>query len=177
MAARDDEFADFVAARYRALLRTGLALTGDLGHAEDLTQSALIKTYLAWGRLREVASAESYARRTLVRLALRERQRRWHGEISADRLPEPRATATVIAALTRPVDQDDLAIDVRRALAALPAGQRAVLVLRYLDDQTEAETAHLLGISPGTVKSRASRGLASLRQAGLLITEGDRHDG
>lgn len=172
MTARDDEFADFVAARYRALLRTGLALAGDLGHAEDLTQSALIKTYLAWGRLREVASAESYARRTLVRLALRERQRRWHGEISAERLPEPGPTEIVPAAR-----QDDLAIDVRRALAALPAEQRAVLVLRYLDDQTEAETAHLLGISPGTVKSRASRGLASLRQAGLLITEGDRHDG
>jgi RNA polymerase sigma-70 factor, ECF subfamily len=172
LAARDDEFGDFVAARYRALLRTGLALTGDLGHAEDLAQSALIKTYLAWGRLREVANAESYARRTLVRLALRERQRRWHGEISAERLPEPDATSA-----SETGEHDDLAIDVHRALAALPAEQRAVLVLRYLDDQTEAETAHLLGISPGTVKSRASRGLASLRQAGLLVTEGDRHDG
>jgi RNA polymerase sigma-70 factor (sigma-E family) len=178
LAARDDEFADFVAARYRALLRTGLALTGDLGHAEDLAQSALIKTYLAWGRLREVANAESYARRTLVRLALRERQRRWNGEISAGRLPEPDATATRAGAAVpaSQAGQDDLAIDVRRALASLPADQRAVLVLRYLDDQTEAETAHLLGISPGTVKSRASRGLARLRQAGLLISEGDRHD-
>jgi len=168
LAARDDEFADFVAARYRALLRTGLALTGDLGHAEDLAQSALIKTYLAWGRLREIASAESYARRTLVRLALRERQRRWHGEISAEQLPEP--NASVAASQTA---SDDLAIDMRRALATLPVEQRAVLVLRYLDDQTEAETAHLLGISPGTVKSRASRGLASLRQAGLLVSEGE----
>lgn len=168
MAARDDEFADFVAARYRALLRTGLALTGDLGHAEDLAQSALVKTYLAWGRLREIASAESYARRTLVRLALRERQRRWHGEISSEQLPEPDATA----AASR-TGSDDLAIDIRRALATLPVEQRAVLVLRYLDDQTEAETAHLLGISPGTVKSRASRGLASLRQAGLLVSEGE----
>ena len=169
MAARDEEFADFVAARYRALLRTGLALTGDLGHAEDLAQSALIKTYLAWGRLRDVANAESYARRTLVRLALRERQRRWHGEISSGRLPEPDPAALVAGQ----GDSDDLAIDVRRALAALPAEQRAVLVLRYLDDQSEAETAHLLGISPGTVKSRASRGLASLRAAGMLVTEGE----
>ena len=169
MAARDDEFADFVAARYRALLRTGLALTGDLGHAEDLAQSALIKTYLAWGRLREIANAESYARRTLVRLALRERQRRWHGEISAGQLPEPGATT----ATAGHGDRDDLVIDIRRALATLPVEQRAVLVLRYLDDQSEAETAQLLGISPGTVKSRASRGLASLRQAGLLVSEGE----
>ena len=50
--ARDDEFAAFVTARYRALVRTGLLLTGDTGHAEDLAQSALIRTYLAWGRLR-----------------------------------------------------------------------------------------------------------------------------
>ena len=171
MAARDDEFADFVSARYRALLRTGLALTGDLGHAEDLAQSALIKTYLAWGRLREITSAEAYARRTLVRLALRERQRRWHGEISAERLPEP--DATTAAGQT---GSDDLAIDIRRALATLPVEQRAVLVLRYLDDQTEADTAHLLGISPGTVKSRAARGLASLRAAGLLTPEGERHE-
>jgi RNA polymerase sigma factor (sigma-70 family) len=61
---------------------------------------------------------------------------------------------------------------VRRALAELPGGQREVLVLRYLDDHSEAETAALLGISIGTVKSRASRGLASLRQAGLLASEG-----
>ena len=168
--ARDDEFAAFVAARYRALVRTGLLLISDSGHAEDLAQSALIRTYLAWGRLRDPANAEAYARRTLVRLALRARQRRWTGEIAAgpvpDQSPGPAAEA----------GQDDLVLDVRRALAALPAGQRAVLVLRYLDDQSETETARLLGISPGTVTSRAARGLASLRQAGLLDLEGGRHD-
>jgi len=169
--ARDDEFADFVAARYRALVRTGLGLTGDLGHAEDLAQSALIRTYLSWGRLREQANAEAYARRTLVRLALRERQRRWHGELSAERLPEPAGRFAAHG-----VEHEDLALDVRRALAELPADQRAVLVLRYLDDQSEAETAAVLGISLGTVKSRASRGLATLRRAGLLVRKGDRHD-
>ena len=66
----------------------------------------------------------------------------------------------------------DLVLDVRAALATLPAGQRAVLVLRYLDDQSEAGTARLLGISPGTVKSRSARALASLRRAGLLDHEG-----
>lgn len=168
--ARDDEFAAFVAARYRALVRTGLLLIGDSGHAEDLAQSALIRTYLAWGRLRDPANAEAYARRTLVRLALRARQRRWIGEIAAEQVPERGASMP-----TGP-GQDDLVLDVRRALAALPAGQRAVLVLRYLDDQSEAETARLLGISPGTVKSRTARGLASLRHAGLLDLEGGRHD-
>jgi len=166
--ARDDEFAAFVAARYRALVRTGLLLTGDTGHAEDLTQSALIRTYLAWGRLREPANAEAYARRTLVRLALRARQRRWTAEVATAQLPE-NGTGSL-------ADADDLVLDVRRALAALPAAQRAVLVLRYLDDQSEAETARLLGISPGTVKSRAARGLASLRQAGLLDREGGRRE-
>lgn len=167
--ARDDEFADFVAARYRALVRTGLGLTGDLGHAEDLAQSALIKTYLSWGRLREPANADAYTRKTLVRLALRERQRRWHAEISADPMPEP-------TGLRPGNEREDLALDVRRALATLPIEQRAVLVLRYLDDQSEAETAQMLGISPGTVKSRAARGLASLREAGLLDRQGELHD-
>jgi RNA polymerase sigma-70 factor (sigma-E family) len=167
---RDDEFAAFVAARYRALVRTGLLVTGDSGHAEDLTQSALIRTYLAWGRLREPGNAEAYARRTLVRLALRARQRRWNGEIAAGRVPDAGAGAATDTGF------DDLVLDVRRALAALPPGQRAVLVLRYLDDQSEAETARLLGISPGTVKSRAARGLASLRQDGLLDREGGHHE-
>ena len=164
--ARDDEFAAFVAARYRALVRTGLLLSGDLGHAEDLVQSALIRTYLAWGRLSDPGNAEAYARRTLARLAVRARGRRWRGEVATGDLPEP---ARAVAA----ADHGGLAVDVRRALAALPAGQRAVLVLRYLDDLSEAETARLLGVSPGTVKSRAARGLASLRAAGLLDREGE----
>ena len=167
--ARDDEFAAFVAARYRALVRTGLLLAKDRGHAEDLAQSALIRTYLAWSRLRDPENAEAYARRTLLRLALRARQRRWSGEVATGRMPDlPEGEGHS--------GGGDLALDVRRALAVLPISQRAVLVLRYLDDQTEAETARLLGISPGTVKSRAARGLAKLRQAGLLDLEGGRHD-
>jgi RNA polymerase sigma-70 factor (sigma-E family) len=170
--ARDDEFAEFVAARYRALVRTGLLMTGDTGHAEDLAQSALIRTYLAWGRLRDPANAEAYARRTLVRLSLRAKQRRWTTEFAAGRNPGDGASA---ASPSWP-GPDDLAVDVRRALGALPSGQRAVLVLRFLDDHSEAETAELLNIPLGTVKSRAARGLASLRQAGLLDLEEGRHD-
>lgn len=168
--ARDEEFAEFVAARYRALVRTGLLMTGDLGHAEDLTQSALIRTYLAWGRMRAAGNAEAYARRILVRLALRARQRQWNGEVAAGVIPEPGPGSAGEFA------HADLALDVRRALAALPAGQRAVIVLRYLDDQSEAEIAQVLGISTGTVKSRAARGLAALRNAGLLDRQGGHHD-
>lgn len=168
--ARDEEFAAFVAARYRALVRTGLLMTGDTGHAEDLTQSALIRTYLAWSRLRDPANAEAYTRRTLVRLALRARRRRSAAEIASGTRPGEDAS------LAAGFGQEDLVMDVRRALAGLPPGQRAVLVLRYLDDQSEADTARLLSISPGTVKSRAARGLARLREAGLLDQEGGRHD-
>ena len=88
------------------------------------------------------------------------------GLLSQCRPPDPEAVSS----------GGDLVVDVRRALAALPISQRAVLVLRFLDDQSEAETARLLGISVGTVKSRAARGLAKLRQAGLLDLEGGRHD-
>jgi len=125
-------------------------------HAEDLTQPALIRTYLAWARLRDPANAEAYARRTLIRLALRARERRWTSEVAAGQTP---TAGTAVGAPSLP-GPDDLALDMRRALAALPPGQRAVLVLRYLDDQSQADTARLLGISLGTVKSRAARGPA-----------------
>jgi RNA polymerase sigma-70 factor (sigma-E family) len=167
-AADGEMFAGFVRARYGSLLRYGYLLTADRGHAEDLVQDALARTYSAWGRLVEPAAADAYTRTTLVRLALRARRRRWRGETPTPVLPE------------RPgADLDlDLAESVLAALAALPADQRAVLVLRYYDDRTEREIAALLDCSPGTVKSRAARGLAALREAGLLdgVLEGDSRD-
>jgi RNA polymerase sigma-70 factor (ECF subfamily) len=153
---RDEAYTAFVNARYRALVRTAYLLVGDRGHAEDLVQTVLVKTYTAWPRLRQPENAEAYARKVLVRAAVRWRSRRWHGEVPTHDLPE---------ALT--ADLGDLT-DVRTALAALPVGQRAVLVLRFLDDLSEAQTAALLGISPGTVKSRTSRALAALRTSEVL---------
>ena len=156
--ADDAAFAAFVESSHRALIRSAFLLVGDRGVAEDLVQEALLRTYSSWTRLRAQEAALTYARTTLVRLAGRRSRRRWRGE-----LPE----ADLNDAVARTTDAD-LALDVRRALARLPWPQRAVLVLRFLDDTSEAQTAAILGCSVGTVKSRASRGLQALRAAGLL---------
>ncbi|MEU1751498.1 SigE family RNA polymerase sigma factor [Micromonospora matsumotoense] len=159
MADRDpleDEFRDFVAARSSSLLRTAYLLAGDWATAEDLLQTALTKTYLAWRRLGGIEAVEPYARRVLVNTSTSWWRRRWHGERPTEVLPE-RAGVDEIA---QQLDRDAL----WRHLRALPARQRAVLVLRYYEDLSEAQTAALLEISPGTVKSQTSRALATLRR-------------
>lgn len=162
MAERSAEFAEFVAARYLALVKSAYLMTGDRGLAEDLVQSALYRTYAGWSRLAAAAVAESYTRTTMVRLAGRWSRRRSSGEVIG-----------IASPAQRPVDDHDvgLSVDVRRALAKLSWPQRAVLVLRYFDDLSEAQTAELLNCSIGTVKSRASRGLERLRTSGLLLEE------
>jgi RNA polymerase sigma-70 factor (sigma-E family) len=159
---RDAEFAEFVSARYRLLVRYGVSLVADVGKAEDLAQIALLKTYRAWPRL-DRGSPDAYTRRVMARAAWRAGRRRWRLEVPTPNLPE-RATADQYGE----VDLGDL---VRRALRTLPAGQRVVLTLRFLDGLTEVETAELLGCAQGTVKSRCSRGLATLRTMGLLNDE------
>ena len=154
-------FAQFVDARYAALVRSTYLLVGDRGHAEDVVQSALVKTLGAWPRLAAVEAAEAYTRTTMVRLAGRAARRRWRGEIATGELPDD-----VI-----PGADPATAITVRTALRRLPWPQRAVLVLRFLDDLSEQQTADVLGCSVGTVKSRTSRGLAALRSSGLLDAE------
>jgi RNA polymerase sigma-70 factor (sigma-E family) len=151
-----DGFREFVVARYAALVRLGALLTGDPGHGEDLVQGALVKTFRAWRRLGPDGDAEAYTRTVMARAAWRERRRRWHGEIPTAQLPE--------VAVTGPYEGLDQADAVRRLLADLPAQQRVVLVLRYWTGLTESEIAAALGCSPGTVKSRASRALAALRE-------------
>jgi RNA polymerase sigma-70 factor (sigma-E family) len=154
------EFAEFVASSHRALLRSAYLLVGDRGQAEDVVQDALFRTYLSWDRLRAADAAYAYTRTTLVRLVGRGARRRWRGELPSGRPGNERDAAAVPDA--------DLALDVRHALAELPWGQRAALVLRYFDDLSEAETAAVLGCSVGTVKSRTNRGLQALRGRGLL---------
>jgi RNA polymerase sigma-70 factor (sigma-E family) len=164
---RERAFGEFVAARYASLVRSAYLLTSDLGHAEDLVQTSLMRTYGAWRNLADPANAEAYTRMIMVRLASRWWKRRWRKESPAFPLPEP-PVADSSADQTAELDLTDA---VHRALRALPIAQRAVLVLRYYEDRTETEIAELLGCSVGTVKSRASRALAALRTAGLLPAE------
>ncbi|MEV1287166.1 SigE family RNA polymerase sigma factor [Micromonospora sp. NPDC049679] len=152
----EEEFREFVAARSAALLRTAYLLAGDWATAEDLLQTALTKTYLAWKRLGEIEAVEPYARRVLVNTATSWWRRRWHGERPTEVLPERAAPDRIEEQLERDA--------LWRHVKALPARQRAVLVLRFYEDLSEAQTAALLDISPGTVKSQTSRALNTLRQ-------------
>ena len=173
----DEEFRDFVAARSPALLRTAYLLAGDWATAEDLLQIALTRTYLAWRRLGHIEAVEPYARRVLVNSATSWWRRRWHGERPTEVLPERATDDGVDHRLER-----DL---LWRAVLTLPARQRAVLVLRFYEDLSEVDTATLLGVSVGTVKSQCARALAALRRrlaergvepAGTVrpVTEGER---
>jgi RNA polymerase sigma-70 factor (sigma-E family) len=160
-------FAEFMRARYSRLARSAFLLTGDRGHAEDLVQTALMATLSAWDRLSAVEAAEAYTRTTLVRLAQRASRRRWRREV-------PTLWEQLRTESNEVVDVSgdaDLALDVGILLASLPWDQRAVLVLRFIDDLTERQTAAALKCSEGTVKSRTSRALAKLRASGLIQTE------
>jgi RNA polymerase sigma-70 factor (sigma-E family) len=145
-----DGFEEFVAARRPALLRTAYLLTGSHHDAEDLVQTTLLRVVPTWSRI--APHPEAYVRKVLVRESVtRWRGRRWR-ERSVPQLPEP---------ATPEPSRDRAAL--REALATLSPRQRAVLVLRYYDELTEAATAEALGISLGTVKSHARDGLARLR--------------
>jgi RNA polymerase sigma-70 factor (sigma-E family) len=155
----DDSFAEFVRGRWGRLVRLAFSLTLDLGRAEDLVQESLAKLWAVWPRVRD-GSPEAYVRRTIVNGAISASRRRWRGEEPRDELPDlPDRTS----AGPESVDDRDW---VRRGLATLSVHQRAVVVLRYAEDLSERQVADLLGMSTGTVKTHASRGLARLRDAG-----------
>lgn len=153
--ARDDEFEAWLVARERALQRTAHLLSGDVHTAADLVQETLAKVYLSWDRIRDRDSVDAYARRVLLneyRTAWRRPVRR--REQVTDQVPDRAAPRQEYD------DQHDL---VWRFVGTLPPKQRAVLVLRFYEQLTEAEIADLMGISVGTVKSQSSRALAALR--------------
>jgi RNA polymerase sigma-70 factor (sigma-E family) len=151
-----DDFAEFVAARSAVLLRAAWLLTGDAGRAEDLLQTALAEVWPRWPRVVAGGSPEAYVRRVLFSTYLSWRRRRWRFEVPAAAPPEP-AGRYDLAGDTAQRDA------VRRALARLSRQQRAVVVLRYVEDLSVAETAGLLRCSEATVKVQAGRALAALR--------------
>jgi RNA polymerase sigma-70 factor (sigma-E family) len=149
-------FAEFVAARSPALHRTAYLMVGDRGLAQDLLQEALTKTYVAWPRLRDPGKAEAYTRKAITTTAISWYRRRSWGERPTDAVPD-RATRGHL-------DDDVATRDLLwQALQALPPRQRAVIVLRFYEDLTEAQTAAALDCAVGTVKSQASAALRKLR--------------
>jgi RNA polymerase sigma-70 factor (sigma-E family) len=151
----DEEFRLFATAQRPRLYRAALLLTGDPGVAEDLVQTALMRTHARWPRLRE-QDPGGYARRVVTNANID----RWRRDRGRERLtaevPEP-AGADVAA----DVAERDAVL---RALGGLSARERTVVVLRFLDDLSEAETARTLGIPTGTVKSVTHRAIAKLRE-------------
>jgi RNA polymerase sigma-70 factor (sigma-E family) len=148
-------FHEFVAARSASLFRTALLVVGDHQLAQDLLQESLVKTYVAWPRLRDVSNAEAYARRVIVTTSSSWRRRRSFHERPVEALPD-----TVVADVA---DMIAGHTDLWTQLHALPPRQRAAVVLRYCQDLSEVQTSELMGCSVGSVKRHASRGLAKLR--------------
>lgn len=154
-------FSDFVAARGTALYRTAILLTRDHAAAEDLLQSALAKAWKAWDRID--GDHEAYTRRIIVNEFSSGWRRKWRGEVPTGALP------TIVS-------EDHSEQVVRRqslvaAVGALPPRQRAVVVLRYFHDYTEAQIAEALDVTTGTVKSQAAKALATLRVSEHLSSE------
>ncbi|HEX6518201.1 MAG TPA: SigE family RNA polymerase sigma factor [Nocardioidaceae bacterium] len=155
-AQRDADFAAYMAARQPSLLRTAYLLTGDRHTAEDLVQTALAKLYLSWDKVQRRELVDGYVRRIIVNEHNSLWRRAWkRREVSTEVLPDEGAA----------LDLPDLGerSAVWQFVQTLPRKQRAVIVLRYYEDLSEAEIAEVLGISVGTVKSQASRALASMR--------------
>ena len=157
---RDEDFVEFAATATPALLRLGWLLTSDQQQAQDLAQSALVRTYTSWHRIRN-DDALAYARRVTVNLHTDWLRRRPWLERSRADLPDRRART-----------DDHGTVETRMALVAalqtLGRRERVIVVLRYYVDLSEAETAQILGISPGTVKSVCSRALRKLRVSPAL---------
>ena len=153
---RDADFSAYMAARQPSLLRTAYLLTGNRHTAEDLVQTTLAKLYLSWDKVNRAESLDGYTRRILVNENNSLWRRAWkRHEVAVEFLPEHPITDEY---------DDGGSREIWQAVLMLPPKQRAVIVLRYYEQLSEAEIAHTLGISAGTVKSQASRALVTLRK-------------
>lgn len=158
----DAEFTEFMLGSWSRLVRLGYALTGDRSLGEDLAQTALAKAYASWPKVARAGDPDAYVRKIVVNASRDGFRRRRVTEVLTNSLPEAAA--------------DDMPSFEQRpalfaALMKLPAGQRAIVVLRYWLDLTETETAAAIGCSVGNVKSQASRALAKLR-LNMELTDG-----
>ncbi|GAA1962511.1 SigE family RNA polymerase sigma factor [Catenulispora subtropica] len=159
----EDEFRQFAASRQKQLLRSAYLLSGDWHSAEDLVQTAFGLLYRHWRRVSRVEYRDAYAKQVLYRCFLASRRRKGFATVPIDSVPEPAAAAAA------QVDDGRLSA-LLEALSGLPERARAVVVLRYWEDYSVAQTADALGVSQGTVKSQTSRALELLRVriSGLL---------
>jgi RNA polymerase sigma-70 factor (sigma-E family) len=149
----DRGFADFVSAEQAALLRLAVLLSGDRGHAEDLVQTALLKTYRHWDRISRPGPPSAYVRRVLVTT-----HASWRRLSTTEQVVE----SVPDRAAAPHQDGDE---QLRAALRELPVRMRTAVVLRYFEDLSEQQTAALMGCSPSTVNTQTARGLARLRAA------------
>jgi RNA polymerase sigma-70 factor (sigma-E family) len=151
-------FTEFVEARGRALLRTACLLTSDRAEAEDALQDALTKAAVRWPKITADGNPEQYVRQILYTVTID----RWRWR--ARRTPERLAASIERGALDDPGGAVDRRLIVSTALARLTARQRQVLVLRFYEDLTEAQTAEAMRCSVSTVKSQTRHALQRLRQ-------------
>jgi RNA polymerase sigma-70 factor (sigma-E family) len=157
-----EEFVEFAQPISPRLRRTAFLLCGDWHTAEDLTQTALAKVFVAWRRIRQRDAAHAYATRTLVNAYLADRRLKRVGEVLTTRFPERPAESPM----------PEMRILVLDALASLPPRGRAVVVLRYWEDLSVEQAAVVLGCSTGNVKSQSARALGKLRvMLGDAVTE------
>jgi RNA polymerase sigma-70 factor (sigma-E family) len=165
----DEEFDGFMRGRWPAMVRLGYALTGDTGHAEDLAQAAFARAYASWGRVRRAGDPDAYVRRIVIN----EHRNRFRKRRVAEELRGDLADAPTGRQPGGPEGEPGEQQALLDALAALGPRQRAVVVLRYWLDLSETETAAALGCSVGTVKSQASRALATLRKTAAVDSAAD----
>ncbi|MET8306950.1 SigE family RNA polymerase sigma factor [Micromonospora sp. NPDC005173] len=159
-AAQRHEYVEFVTGVTEKLRRTAYLLTGDRHRADDVVQQTLTQLFVKWPRVRQADNLGAYVHRMLVNAFKQERRSRWWGVQLFDRTPEP----VPRGAPSGPGDAAADAVTVRAALAAVPPGQRVVLVLRFYADLSVEQTAEVLGCSTGNVKSQTARGLTALRR-------------
>ena len=165
MDTRDEDFTAYAAGRWASLVRAAMLLGCSPADAEDLAQTALVKTWSHWRRVKDASEPDAYVYRIMLNTLSTNKRRKWHLEHPTQHVPDRvHADATADIALRDAVTA---------ALRKLPVEQQQVLVLRYVADLTERATADVLGVATGTVKSRTSRALAALDPADFTDFAGD----